>query len=266
MSTLRYSPRNWLVVDWPFSTCSLPEPLACKEAETTSPPCKPKPIITYPDTYDWAKFLPEVMIGVEDPNPDIAANYTRQAAIEFARDAHVLQRELVIDLEPGINNYPLPAYPDERIAGVLRIDFNDRYEDCNSRCGMSAQSDLGFFWTVDTAVSELRLEGQPRLGRLTIRVWAVPTEDACSYDRFLYDNFRAEITIGARRYYVIANHFRDRALVAVLPPQDRWNYAILSALRQAHRQPSARRQQTGSGMWAGGTGRTSARGYSRGSF
>lgn len=252
MSTLRYSPRNWLVVDWPYSTCSLPEPVHCEAPlPGASAPCWPKPIVEQPETFDWARFLPEVMIGVEEPNPDIAANFVRQAAIEFARDAHVLQREVVIDLEPNVEVYPLPPIQGERIAGVLRIEYNDRTENCSSRCGLSSRSQLGFFWTVDTARSELRLEEQPRTGRLMIRVWAVPTEDACSYDRFLYDNFRADITIGARRYYVLANHFRDQELVRVLPPQDRWNYAILSALRQAHRQPSARKQRSGSGMWGG---------------
>lgn len=260
MATLRYSPRNWLAIHWPFDTCSLPEPMCPVEPdESSGPACKPKPVIFYPDTYDWARFLPEVMVGVEEPDQDIAANYVRQAAIEFARDAHVLQRELVVDLEPGLDEYELPPFPHERIAGTLSLSLDDRHDDC--RCGLSGRSNLGFSWVFDTSRHVLRFFDQPKYGRVTIRVYAVPTEDACAYDKFLYDNFRADITVGARRYYVLANHFRDRALVSTLPPQERWNFVILAALRQAHRVPTARKQNSGSGMWAGGHGIRTGRYY-----
>lgn len=256
MATLRYSPRNFLVVDFPFDTCSLPPPNPCPEPQDDIPAlCKPLPILVAPDTYDWSRFLPEVMVGIEDPDADIAANFVREAAIEFARDAHVLQRDLTIDLEPGEDIYPLFPIDGERIEGIIIMEL-DAQEICSCTKGTSGETALGFLWRFDQARNLLELEGQPKRGRLNIRVWAVPTEDACVYDRFLYDNFRREITIGARRRYVMALHFRDRALVQTLPSFDAWTYAVLTALKRAHRTPTARKQNPGSGMWHGGSTRT----------
>lgn len=253
MAVLRYSPRNSLVVDWPFDTCGLPDPLPPQEDDDREPVCHPKPIVIRPDTYDWARFLPEVMVGIENPDPDIAANYVRQAAIEFARDAHVLQRELVLDFEHGEDTYPIPSYPGERIAGVLSVRVGDSIDEC-ACTGLHGRTALGFSWEFDPARNELRFINQPNRGRVILRLWAVPTEDACEYDVALYDNHRAAITIGARRAYVLAAHFRDRLLVATLPSFAEWNMAILAALRQAHRTPSAHRQAV-SGTWVGGRGR-----------
>lgn len=252
MPTLVYSPVNWLIIDWRFDHCGLPQPKPCAEPdEEKAPECKALPVVEYPETYDWARFLPEVMVGVEEPDADIAANYVRQAAIEFARDARVLQRDLVIDLEAGVNQYMLHPFPDERIEGILEVELDGK-SDCHCSSGLRGGSRyLGFDWEFDTSRNVLHLNGQPRTGRLTIRVWAVPTEDACTYDRFLYDNFRADIALGARRYYVMANHFRDRFLVGSLPPQERWNFAIITALKRARRVPEARKQPAGSGMWVG---------------
>lgn len=244
---LHYSPRNWLVVPWPFPLCGLPDPLPRREQEERTPACREQPIVVYPDTYDWARFLPEVMVGMEDADPDIAANYTRQAAIEFARSTHVLQRDLVLDLERGENEYHLTSFPGERIAGVLNVRLDE--QDCGCSGALEGRTELGFSWRFDNARNTVTFDGQPQHGRLQMRLWAVPTEDACAYDVFLYDNFRAAITIGARRFYALANHFRDRALIASLPPETAWDRAILAALRQAHQVPSARKAAVSS-TWA----------------
>ena len=62
----------------------------------------PLPIQEAIDTYDWERFLPEIMVGIDDADDEIAANYAREAAIEFAKRARVLQREVVVRLEPGV--------------------------------------------------------------------------------------------------------------------------------------------------------------------
>lgn len=261
MAVLRYSPRNSLVVDWPFDTCGLPDPIPVAEDEASEPYCEPKPIVIRPDTYDWARFLPEVMVGIEDPDPDIAANYVRQAAIEFARDGHVLQRELVLDFEEDEDTYPVPSFPGERVAGILSVRLDDSIDECTCS-GLRGRTVLGFSWEFDPVRNEVKFFGQPCKGRVYLRLWAAPTEDACEYDVALYDNHRAAITVGARRAYVLAAHFRDRMLVATLPSFAEWNMVIMAALRQAHRVPTARKQAV-SATWARGAGGWHPDGYRR---
>lgn len=85
-------------------------------------------------------------------------------------------------------------------------------------------------------------------------VWAAPTEDACEHDVFLYDAFRADITLGARLYYANAVHFRDRLLMASLPTKDSFDRAIVLAKTKAVARPAASKQRAGSGLF-GNAGR-----------
>lgn len=259
---LRYSPRNHLIVDWgdgqsAFSDCSLPQPADCPAPPDPQPrPCSPLPIREAVDTYDWDRWLPEVIVGVEDPDEEIAAAYTREAAIEFCRDGRVLQREVAIELEPGISTYPLFPYAGERIEGVIAMIL-DKQERCECSGRLSGDSPYGWGYRLDNRRNEITLTGAPSRGLLRLLVWATPTEDACEHDVFLYDNFRADITVGARRKYALAVHFRDRELIASLPTENRWSTAILAAKKRAMHTPTATRRPAGSGMWQ------SSRGYRR---
>jgi hypothetical protein len=129
---LRYSPRNWLIVDWSshgraFAECGLPPPIPCLTGgESCGDACAhPLPITEAIDTYDWERWLPEVIIGIDDPDEEIAANYVRQAAIEFCKGGRVLQREVVIELESGVTRYPVFPYDGEQIIGVIGMRAGD---------------------------------------------------------------------------------------------------------------------------------------------
>lgn len=259
---LRYSPVNHLIVDWgdgssAFPDCCLPQPKPCPDTPEPGPAaCRALPVQEAIDTYDWERWLPEVIVGVEDPDEEIAAAYVREAAIEFCRDGRVLQRQIVIELQPGVDTYPVEPYEGERVHGLLAMHL-EREQSCDCSGALTGRSAYGIDYQLDTRRNELTLLGGPRKGLLKLLVWAAPTEDACAHDVFLYDNFRADITIGARRKYVLAVHFRDRELVASLPADNRWTYAILTAKKRAMRTPTATRRPVGSGMWQG------ARGYRR---
>lgn len=252
---LRYSPVNWLIVDWSFNgkafdNCGLPTPAPCEEPEEEEGPaaCRPLPVQEAINTYDWERWLPEVIVGIEEPDEEIAANYVRQATIEFAKGARVLQREVVVELQPGVDTYPVFPYVGEQIIGVIaaRVDNGDACL-CNGCSGMVE----GVEWRLDVARNELTIPGCLGCGLLRVLVYAAPTEDTCAHDVFLYDRFRADITLGARLMYANAMHFRDRALMNSLPTNEAFTRAIVLAKTKAVRLPSAMQQVPGSGMWGG---------------
>lgn len=252
---LRYSPVNWLVVQWghgheAFNDCGLPQPRPCSEPYTAEQACNPLPIREAINTYDWERWLPEVIVGIEDPDEEIAANYVRESAIEFCRDGRVLQREIIVELQTDETTYPVFPYDGERIVGVIRAARDGR---CSPCAGKTQGSIYGLDYRLDTARNEITVAGSCRPGeRLRLLVWAAPTEDACEHDEFLYEAFRRDVTIGARMRYVLALHFRDTALLRVLPTQAAWDQAILKAKRAAVNTPSSQQEQPGSGMWQSG--------------
>ena len=252
---LRYSPVNHLIVEWgyghdTFNDCGLPQPICPPDPDETPAACRPLPIREAIDTFDWERWLPEVIVGVEDPDEEIAANYVRESAIEFAQDARVLQREVVVELQPDEDVYPLFPYEEERICGILRI----AREGCECMTGCALVGTVyGLGYELDLARNELHVHGSCRGGeRLRLLVWSAPTEDACEHDRFLYDNFRRDITLGARMRYAQAVHFRDNALMRSLPSQAEWERSIIRAKRRATSTPSRQQTRPGSGMWQTG--------------
>lgn len=254
---LRYSPVNALIVDWGFNgqgfgLCGLPSLPECDEEEEEGPAfCRPLPIQEAIDTYDWARWLPEVIVGIEEPDEDIAANYVRQAAIEFAKGSRVLQREVVIELQKDVDTYPVFPYVGEQIIGAIaaRIDSGITQQ-CSGCCSGTVEE---VQWRLDVARNEISVGGCTRCGLLRVLVYSAPTEDTCFHDKFLYDYFRADITLGARLLYANAYHFRDRALMASLPTSEAFSRAIVLAKRKVIRTPSSY-QRPASSMWGGPAG------------
>lgn len=251
---LRYSPVNWLIVDWgfegkAFNDCGLPEPQPClTEGHDCDGPCQAiLPIREAIDTYDWARWLPEVIVGIEDADEEIAANYVRQAAIEFCNGGRVLQREVVVELQPDESTYPLFPYEGEMIKGVIGIMAEDGCR-CGTHSGCCSGWVGGVDWVFDVARQQVTVSG-PCKGLLRLLVWSAPTEDACEHDVFLYDNFRREITAAARLYYANAVHFRDRLLMSSLPTKDSIDRAIVLAKTRVMTRPNASKAQGRSGLF-----------------
>ena len=259
---LRYSPVNWLIVNWghgkgSFNDCGLPQPRCCDEPDEEQPAvCRPLPITEAIDTYDWARWLPEVMVGIDDPDEEIAASYVRESAIEFCRETRILQREVLIDLQPGVSVYPVFPYEDEVIVGALSASA-DRYQEGCTPCASPYEGSVyGIDFRFDPARKEVYVRGSCREGeRLRLLVWAAPTEGACAHDQFIYDHFRRVIAQRARARYATAVHFRDQMLMRSLSPESEWERAILMTKRQTGTRPSMSRERAiGSGMWQTGGG------------
>lgn len=260
----KYSPLNALIVDWSyngdaFDDCGLPAPLPCEETPgPVEPACRSVPLREAIDTYDWELWLPEVTVGIEDADDEIAANYVREAAIEFCKRARVLQRVLTLEIQPEVTVYPFDPYPGENIIGVMGYAF-PRQQSCwcsNHTCGSADDVD----WRFDAARNEIELSGALRRhSQIAFRVWAAPTEDSCAQDVFLYEHFRGIIAQGARTKYALAVHFRDRALMSSLMTMDTWEQQMIRAKNKVYRSPSGSTQAHPSGLWGGGCSTTFGR-------
>ena len=211
--TLRYSPVNGIIVDWgignePFSMCCMPTPKCEEPSPTPDPdpdcPCGENEIVEPVDTYDWYRWVPEIIAGIDDASEDLAATYARRAAIEFAQKARVLQRRVVVRLQPGIHTYPLFPFEDESVQGVMAIDSASGA--CNCECH-SGGVDLG---EVSVNIARQELHIRPHAGscgchtqrsgpdKILVTVWSAPTEESCKHDVYLYTQYRREIAMGAR--------------------------------------------------------------------
>jgi hypothetical protein len=210
--TLKYSPRNGIIVDWahgsqPFSMCCLPQ------RDCTPPtPAKPAPACTTAlpmaetvETRDWHAFVPEILAGISGATEDMAAAYARQAGIEFAQKAWVLQRDVVMELQPKIYRYPFEPIGEERVVGALFILSSEGPCACNGSGGVF----IGEV-SVDQSRQELVLANTVRAGCcgahvnrrgpkfILVRVFVQPTEDSCQVDAFMYERWRQAVTRGAR--------------------------------------------------------------------
>lgn len=195
------------------------------------------------------------MVGIEDADEEIAANYAREAAIEFAKRARVLQREVVVALEKGVCKYSVEPYDSEQIIGVIGVSI-DGCKPCGCSDYCRAMMPNGIDFVFDAARNEIHLQGPTSGGcchsgkTLRMLVWSAPTEDCCLYDRFLYDHYRKDITLLARRNYVRALHFRDHVLMRSLPDEALFDRAVLLAKRKSMARHSWSHSNTGSGLFA----------------
>lgn len=227
---LRYSPVNGMIVTWgvgarAFSSCGLPQPLrryaAASAYDVVDECCPIEPIAEPVDWADWGRWLPEVGVGIADFDEEIAAAYVREAAIEFAREARVIQRSVFLQLQPGVMMYPIEPYENERVVGIMAV-IDGEYKLRTG--GVEVSERFGATLQHGTNNVILRQEivecacGRGGRGMIELLVWAAPTEDACIHDKLLYDQYRRVITAHARTMYATAFHFENRPLMATLQP------------------------------------------------
>jgi len=218
--TLRYSPVNGIIVDWgingqPFDLGCLPKKSCDGPAPVPAEPgCDTCEAIVEPvPTYDWYRWVPEILVGLKDANEDMAASYARRAAIAFTTGARVLRRQVAVALQPGVHRYPIDTFSDERAVGVASIDS------AQGACQCECQSSGMFVGHVKVDQARQELVLTPTAGacgchtgssrgptHLLFTVWATPTEDSCKHDAFLYETYRRQITLGARAAIMAEAH------------------------------------------------------------
>lgn len=215
--------------------CGCPTPLITKHVHE----CPVElPVELTVDTYDWSRFLSEVIVGIDDSDEEIAASYIREAAIEFCHTAKVLIRDVVLPIQRGENKFILEPFDFERIDGISHVMSEDG---CRCTChGFKGHHNRGLKYEFNSAtnmltVTDERLNCTQRL--LHVRMWTTPTEDACAYDVVLYENYRRTIATIARVRYVKAVHYKDRPLVMSLPKEAELDRLMLMAKGQAIQHP-----------------------------
>lgn len=252
----RYSPVNGLIVDWSyngktFDMCGMPQGDCSEDPDTPEEVyCRPLPIEEAIDTYDWARWLPEVMLGINDPNEEIAANVIREVAIEFARDTRVLRRYVYLPLTSGESTYPLFPYAGERIVGVIRAELlSGEVCPCKGNQGFIS----GRWFRYQPAKVEIEFPDPVDCDDvMRVEVWSTPTEDACAQDVALYDMYRADIAREARRRYVMAYHFNEAGLIRSLNSAQDFELAKVRAKVSVAQTPSQRLGTKSSSLFSGG--------------
>ena len=216
--TLRYAPRNGIIVDWgiagvPFSLCGMPECLPATETPPTTPAamCAPEFIMPAISTYNWLHWVPEIIAGFMDMSDELAASYARRAAIEFAQKSRALRRLIAVELQPGVARYPVFPFEGESVQGVIKIESAMGECSCGDLAGLG-KVNIG---VVHFNVAQQEIVIQPN-GKscgchtgsdfgpkhLLITVWVSPTEDSCDHDAYLWEQYRSDITKGARASFI----------------------------------------------------------------
>jgi hypothetical protein len=202
---------QWGINGQAFDICCMPKP-KCEGPTPVPPPpdcgCGETPIIEPVDTYDWHRWVPEIIVGFAEASEDMAATYARRAAREFAIKARVLKRQIYIRLQPGVYRYPIEAFAEEDVQGVNSI------ESAQGMCSCECNSHGINIGHVSVNVAKQEIQITPTGGscgchvsghgpeHLLVTVWSAPTEDSCKHDVFLYEQYRREITLGARADFI----------------------------------------------------------------
>lgn len=146
-------------------------------------------------------FLPELQLEIPELPDDILMHYVRKAAIEFCERSHVLQREVVICLQPCVPNYLLEPPDCTRIVlinGVCR-SCGGPYDRLTSKpCHVPAFGCLSWW---DKVEGSIWLHPAPaERSNIMVRMSVAPEQDACEVDAVLYDRYREAILSGARHF------------------------------------------------------------------
>lgn len=240
-SLYRISPINGLPIKWgigkrPFNDCCLSQP-SCNTVNF-SPDATP--IVEERDTKTWDCILSEVVVGIDDPDINIAQDYIRAATVELCKRAKVLQREYKIKLQKNQLTYPVHSFEDERVIEILAIEGNDK-------CYYHYDYRLRKLYNFSLRQQTIQLPQATGAFNclfhhspiLSILIACVPTENSCKFDSYLYDNFRSLIVEIARRNYVLAKHYKNTALLQTLVPEINTTRKLMVARKEAFQTPSS---------------------------
>lgn len=181
-----------------------------------APPCEPACQICRPntgrdvETIPWEELAAFVTSGVSYRNSAgdrMAAPHgailqaLREAAVEFASDTRVLRRVYRTVAQKGVRDYYVGTLPDERVGLVNRVCVSGRCID-PSELGCCSTGDCcaggGFVFEIpDKLVLDCAPTCDEECMGIEITYHAVPTEEACVFDRELKARYRQAMQYGA---------------------------------------------------------------------
>lgn len=141
-------------------------------------------------------FLPEVMLEIPELPEDIAMHYVREAAIEFATRAHVLERTVTICKQDCVQDYILEPPDCTRLVAVQHICSEGccggpvtrlSTRPCALSCGTA------YSWFEEPNI--IHITGGA--SRYNVRISVAPRRDACELPEKLYERYKPDVQAGA---------------------------------------------------------------------
>lgn len=146
------------------------------------------------------KFLPHVKantIGSEEEGmmPDnVALSFIRNSAIAFAERSGVLTETIKIDLQCGLDEYPIETSDESTVIGIKSAELGD----FNSQdCGLTWSWGEVMFEVEDDVLKIWPVPDKDIDRGLELEVVVAPSREACSVDAQLYTKYFDAIIDGA---------------------------------------------------------------------
>lgn len=155
-----------------------------------------------PERVNLDKFLPHVMVAVsaaeDQPQMGVQAalSFIRNAAITFAERSRIIQRQINIDAQADLEQYPLLLDDCEDIIQVDELCMG-KYcvQGVKGSCGYFEGAEL--FWFEDGCINLNCPPCEDMECYITGRFTVAPKRDACEVDAILYDRYHDYIVSGA---------------------------------------------------------------------
>lgn len=146
------------------------------------------------------EFLPRVTLVAKGVPDDVALEYLRQSAQTLARDSLLLQRDLRLDVQAGVRDYYLENGDAEQVHYVSHIQLAKgfcpyRYNERVSHRYFAERND--FVFEPNDKIILTNAPKQDAENRLSIRYFAIPSQNACEVDKLLFDRYHDVVVNGA---------------------------------------------------------------------
>lgn len=152
----------------------------------------------------FSEFIPEIKLAIGEVQDDIVANYVRQAIIDLCERSQILRRTVTLDVQCGVEDYPIEVDEDERIVSIQRICVGNQEcmrptvlrvtEPCDTGCTLHSHT----IWFVPPDTLNIRPAPiQDRHNAIKVVVAVAPTRDACTADSVFYERYHETVINGA---------------------------------------------------------------------
>jgi hypothetical protein len=163
------------------------------------------PVVYDPlETVSLSDFTPEVVLAAKDCPHEIAENYLRHAAIDFAERSQVVVRALYVHVQACVNDYLLELPTCERIVSVQQVCNRDgcqaivaaTHGPCMLPCPLGCGASVAWF-REPNMIFFSPAPNHDLQDALKVDVATAPQRDACDLDRAYYEKYHEAVVHGA---------------------------------------------------------------------
>lgn len=149
------------------------------------------------DYRTWTDLLPYVIPYVRGVPEELAVHHIRLAAIEFCRRTDLLRRLNIFDVQEGVTDYFFEVdncYVPVRVLNVCFDKHKYFPKSGESCCHVGCHT----FWLDDPCSINISKPPQKDIaGGLEVTISIAPSQDACVFDEYLYQEWAEVIAHGA---------------------------------------------------------------------